>query len=81
MFVALEEVFEYDGVKLIAGKVPRKFWACQNCAMYGKCCTDYGLPGFPECRAEYRKDGRDVVFFEWFPPQLGGRQQRKKKED
>lgn len=79
MFVALDEVFEYDGMQLTAGKVPRHFWPCQNCALYGKCCEDFGKESFPECMAEQRRDSRDVVFFEYFPPTIKGTPRRRRE--
>lgn len=63
MFNAIGDEFEYDGERLIVMNVPKTFWPCQNCMLYGKCCDNYGKPDFPECRAKTRQDKTDVVFF------------------
>lgn len=66
MFHAIDEIFDYGDKHLQVAKVPRKFWPCQNCALYNECCTCYGKPDFPECKSEDRQDRKDVVFFEYF---------------
>ena len=57
-FYAIDEIFEYNGKQLQVSKVPRKFWPCQNCALYEECCMDYGRQEFPACKAKDRKDDK-----------------------
>ena len=72
---AIEEVFMYDGERLLCREESRKMWPCQRCYFYERCTKEAYENTLPPCRAEHRPDNKNVVYQLYIPQRRhrGGR--------